>query len=132
MIQSSGSKSGDRGDLAVVFQQIEFLAESMAEVKGLVRSLDERLRSHELEEAGSNALGWNRLDAAHRRIDNLKTGGARLSERLDAIESKMPLIDDILAIRTRLIVWIFISGFFGTSVAGLILALLFNYLFKEF
>jgi len=127
--QSAGSLGGHYGMLS---QQISSIGSSVDEVKGLVGGLDVRLREIELDEAANKALTANRIDAAHRRLDKSSVRMGVFNERLDLIEKKMPYIDDILALRTKLLVLVFMSGFLGTSIAGMFLGLIFNYLFKEF
>lgn len=116
-------------NIAVLFHQIRSIAESMGELKVMLKTLDDRMRNHEVNEVSYQAVNSGKLDAAHRRIDDNQKCITALDGRVRIIEDKIPLIDDLLKIRTRLIFLVFASGFLGTTFSGLILALLFNYVF---
>ena len=126
----SASVSGD-GGVGVLSEQVRSVSRSIEEIKALVRSLDERMRGYELDNAGTKAVNQTRIEAAHRRIDTAKVEISGLDDRLGLIESVMPLIEDVLKLRTKLIVLVFVSGFLGTSLGALILGLLFNFLFRD-
>lgn len=119
------------GHYELLSEQIRNIGESVYEVKGMMGALDDRMRNEELLGVKDRAVSENKIKAAHRRLDENVFKISAIDVRLISIEGKMPLIDDVLALRTKLIVMVFISGFVGTTVAGLSLALLFKFLFRE-
>jgi len=90
------------------------------------------MRAHELNDVANQTTNSQKLDAAHKRLDENENHIKGVDKRLADIEIKMPLIDDILNIRLKIIFWVFISGFLGTTLSGLFLALLFNFFFEGF
>lgn len=117
---------------AILSNQIAVLSETIAEVRSLVKALDDHQRRSEIDAAGIKAVNAQQIKAAHRRLDEHERSILAVGKRVSAIEAIMPLIQDILDLRKKLIVLVFLSGFLGTSLGAMVVALLFNFLFREF
>jgi len=122
----------EKPSIPVIYHQITALNAGVGELKGMLKTLDERMRAHELNDVANQTTNSQKLDAAHKRLDENENHIKGVDKRLADIEIKMPLIDDILNIRLKIIFWVFISGFLGTTLSGLFLALLFNFFFEGF
>ena len=107
------------GGAALIMQQIKYILDSVDELKEMVKGLDARMRAVELSEAGCQAINQSKIDNALNRIQSVE-------RRVDVIERKMPLLDELLGIKNKLFVLVAVSGFVGTAVGGLVIALLFD------
>lgn len=116
----------------MIMQQIRFISSSVVELKEMVKGLDERVRQMELAEAGCQAVNINKIESAHNRIDGMRRSIEVIDDRVQTIETKMPLVDELLAVKNKLIVIVALAGFIGTVVGGLVITLVFNLAMKGF
>lgn len=114
---------------AVIAQQITFILDSVVELKEMVKGLDARMRAVELTEAGCQAINQSKIESAHSRIDEAVIEIRSNKAKIEMIEKKVPLLDELLGIKNKLIVIVALSGFVGTAVGGLIITFIFSYLF---
>ena len=113
----------------MIIQQIVYIKDSVDELKVMVKGLDERMRAVELSEAGYQAINLTKIESAHNRLDSACAKISDIDNRMNAIERKMPAIDELLSIKNKLFIVVALSGFIGTAVGGLVIATLFNLLF---
>jgi hypothetical protein len=84
------------------------------ELKNMITGIGERMRRLELNEAGCQPIINQRLDAAWKEIDQLKSAGSEREARLTRMEERVNFI-------TRAA--LFVGGPAVTAVVGMLLAI---------
>ena len=110
----------------MIMQRIQYIQDSVDELKEMVKALDVRMRALENERVSCQAINQGKIDSAHNRLDTVCRRVSVIDGRVHTIEMKMPMVDELIGIKNKLFVMVAVSGFVGTAIGSLVIALVFE------